>query len=220
MTRSIVPVVCVKPHAANERFAPIIDGTGFFTSRSGEFLTAAHVVRDFADTGALHGCAMAVWFTKGSGEPGHIHFDMFPVRRCALDNDADIARCATDDLSGISGGKFGPLPVELDGTAKPDGSPIAVTGYPLSSLLPITSRGFIGGYTADSSGASQIVLDRAAWPGGSGSPVYDSRGKVLGLVTQAGEGVASGISFARGASSIVHFLSTHPLPPAKAGHSL
>jgi V8-like Glu-specific endopeptidase len=220
MKRSIVPVICVKPHAANERFTPIVDGTGFFTTRSGEFLTAAHVVRDFSSGGSLQGCAMGVWFTSGSDAPGRIQFQMFPMRRCALDNDADIARCATDDLSGLSGGKSGPLPVKIDSSTRPDGSPIAVSGYPLSSLLPITSRGFIGGYIIDSRDASQIILDRAAWPGGSGSPVYDAHGSVLGLVTKAGEGAASGISFARSASTIVHFLSTHPLPPAKVDHSL
>jgi V8-like Glu-specific endopeptidase len=119
-------------------------------------------------------------------------------------------------LSTLGDERLRPVPVEIDGAARPDGSAIAVTGYPLSSLLPITSRGFIGGYATDALGTSQMVLDRAAWPGGSGSPVYDSQGKVLGLVSQAGEGLASGISFARASSTIVRFLATHPLPPPQA----
>ena len=213
LKRSIVPVLCVRPHATSERFAPIVDGTAFFTTRSGEFLTAAHVVRDFSAGGQLQDCPMAVWFSRGSSGPGHVGFEMFPVRRCVSDNDTDIARCATDDLSAVTDDKLRPVPVEFDGAERPDGSAIAVTGYPLSSLLPITSRGFIGAYATDALGNSEIALDRAAWPGGSGSPVYDSQGKVLGLVSQAGEGLASGISFARASSTIVRFLATHPLPP-------
>jgi hypothetical protein len=213
--RSIATVVCVRPHPASERFAPFIDGTAFFTTRSGEFLTAAHVLRDFAIGGRLQGCPMEVWFSQGTDAPGHVGFLMYSVHRCVSDDHIDIARCATDDdLNSFTGDKLRPLPVEIDGAERPDGSAIAVTGYPLSSMLPITSRGFIGAYATDSLGNSEIVLDRAAWPGGSGSPVYDSQGKVLGMVIQAGEGFASGISFARASSTIVRFQATHPLPSA------
>lgn len=222
LKRSIVPVVCVKPHPDNTGFTPVVDGTAFFTTRSGEFLTAAHVVRDFDTGGALQGCSMEVWFSRGATGPGHMGFEMFPVRRCISDNNVDLARCATDDLTKEPEAGTLPVPVEIDTSERPDGLAIAVTGYPLSSLLPITSRGYIGGYATDGRGASQIALDRAAWPGGSGSPVYDSQGKVLGLVTQAGEGMASGLSFARAGSTITRFLSTHPLPPSppspKANH--
>jgi hypothetical protein len=216
MKRSIATIVCVKPHSPNERFAPFIDGTAFFTTRSGEFLTAAHVLRDFATGGRLQGCPMGVWISQGLTGPGHVGFEMLPVQRCVSDDIIDIARCATVDLSAITDDKLRPLPAAIDGAERPDGSAIAVTGYPLSSMLPITSRGFIGAYSTDSLGNSEIVLDRAAWPGGSGSPVYDSQGKVLGLVTQAGEGFASGISFARASSTIVRFLATHPLPLPQA----
>ena len=83
--------------------------------------------------------------------------------------------------------KVGPVPVQVDAIEKPDGYAVAGTGYPLMNLLPITARGYIGGYTRDMRGISQMVLDRAAWPGGSGSPVYDARGKVLGIVLATGE---------------------------------
>jgi len=215
MKKSIGAVVCVKPHPGSERYAPIIDGTAFFTTRSGEFLTAAHVVRDFSPGGALQNCPMEVWFSQGPQEPGHVGFQMFPVSRCVSDNDIDVGRCATtDDLLTLTGVKFKPEPVAIDGAAKPDGSAIAVTGYPLSSMLPITSRGFVGAYQLDSLGHTELILDRAAWPGGSGSPVYDSQGKVVGLESMAGAGAASGISFARASSNIVRFLATHPLPSA------
>lgn len=212
MKKSIAAVVCVRPHAPTERFSPFIDGTAFFTSASGEFLTAAHVARDFSAGGSLQNCPMGVWFAEGING-GHINFQMFPVSRCVADNDVDLARCVTStDLTTLRDVKLKPQPVTIDGTQQSDGTAIAVTGYPLSSLLPISSRGYIGAYATNPLGNTEIALDRAAWPGGSGSPVYDSQGKVVGLVSQAGEGAASGISFARASSTIVRFLATHPLP--------
>ncbi|HSC19457.1 MAG TPA: serine protease [Rhizomicrobium sp.] len=216
MKKSIAAVVCVRPHAPTERFAPLIDGTAFFTTASGEFLTAAHVARDFSTGGSLQNCPMGVWFSEGINA-GHIDFQMFPVSRCVADNDVDLARCVTTtDLTTLKDVKLKPQPVAIDGSQRSDGTAIAVTGYPLSSLLPISSRGYIGAYATNPLGNTEIALDRAAWPGGSGSPVYDAQGKVVGLVSQAGEGAASGISFARASSSIVRFLATHPLPPPQS----
>jgi len=76
MKKSIAAVVCVMPHAPNTRFSPFIDGTAFFTSASGEFLTAAHVARDFSAGGSLQNCPMGVWFSQGADAPGHIGFRM------------------------------------------------------------------------------------------------------------------------------------------------
>jgi len=217
MKKSIAAVVCVRPHAPNEPFSPLIDGTAFFTSASGEFLTAAHVARDFSTGGSLQNCPMGVWFSQGADAPGRIGFQMFLVSRCVADNQVDLARCVTrTDLTTLREVKLKPQPVAIDSTPRSDGTAIAVTGYPLSSLLPISSRGYIGAYATNPLGNTEIAIDRAAWPGGSGSPVYDSQGKVLGLVSQAGEGAASGISFARASSTIVRFLATHPLPPPQS----
>jgi hypothetical protein len=208
MKRSIAPVVCIKPNDS-----ALVDGTAFFISRQGEFITAAHVIDDFRPGHSMHDCKMGVRFTVSSSDTKDMELHFFEVSRCAEDDVADLARCVTFDLTKEWKGQFAPVPLQIDSTRRPDGTAIAVTGFPFSSVLPITSRGYIGAYLASPAGISRMVLDHAAWPGGSGSPVYDVNRKVLGMVTQAGEGAGSGLSFAPTGGKIAEFLATHPLPP-------
>lgn len=232
MKRSVAPVLCVRtvqpqlqpspqqpqPNAqrlqTGPQFQPLIDGTAFFITGRGDFITAAHVANDFAPGRPLAGCQMMIWFASAAGIPGSFNAEAFAVEasNCVNDENLDLARCRTiDDLTKVYDGHFEPEPVEFESNQRDDGTAIAVTGFPLFSLTPITSRGYIGGYPLDSRGPVQMVIDRAAWPGGSGSPVYDSRGKVLGLLDQAGEGAASGISVARTSFAISTFLAAHPI---------
>jgi hypothetical protein len=77
--------------------------------------------------------------------------------------------------------------VEFDASQRNDGTAIAITGFLLLNIRPVSSRGYIGAYTLDPRSPVQMVLDRASWPGGSGSPVYDAKGNVLRMVLQTGE---------------------------------
>lgn len=241
MKRSVVPVMCFRalppqakpvpqtsqpaatpptppqPNAAPQpprQYEPIMDATGFFISSRGDFVTAAHAVADFQAGRRLADCTMAVWFESPIDVAGNYSAQAFfvSVADCVVDTALDVARCRTvDDLNKFADGRFAPEPVEIAGGQRDDGSAVAITGFPLFNTTPITSRGYIASYVPPASDAPRMVLDRAAWPGGSGSPVYDSRGRVLGMLLIAGEGTASGISYACTGDAILGFLRAHPV---------
>ena len=237
MKRSVVPVMCFRaippaprasqpaatppvppqPDAAPQpprEFQPIVDATGFFISARGDFVTAAHAIADFQPGRPLAGCSMAVWFESPVDKAGNYSAQAFfvSVADCVTDRGLDVARCRTiDDLRQTGDGRFAPEPVEIAGGQREDGSAVAITGFPLYNTTPITSRGYIGAYVPPAPEAPRMALDRAAWPGGSGSPVYDSRGRVIGMLLVAGEGVASGISYACTGDAILAFLTAHPV---------
>jgi V8-like Glu-specific endopeptidase len=102
--------------------------------------------------------------------------------------------------------------VAFDLQTWPEGTAIAFTGFPLESKSPVTSKGDIAGFGAitETIAAFDYSIDRAAWPGASGSPLYLSNGRVIGIVRAAGENLGSGISYARSAAVISNFLSKHP----------
>jgi hypothetical protein len=217
--RSVTPIVCTHPpdaaHASGKAPAQsIIDGTGFFITSRGDFLTAAHVLKAFGPGGSLANCPLTVWHegvVDASGRFGGVAFDA-ALSDCVKDEELDIARCRTiDDMTKVSGGAYAPRPVEFDAARRDDGTAIGITGFPLSNIMPVSSRGYIGAYVLDPRGPIQMVLDRASWPGGSGSPVYDSYGKVVGMALQTGEGLAAGISNARSSFAITKFLAAHPI---------
>jgi hypothetical protein len=102
-----------------------------------------------------------------------------------------------------------PNPVTLDTELKDDGTPIAFTGFPLSYAVPITSRGFTSGYsdTRDEKGPRDLIIDKSAWPGVSGSPIFLENGAVVGILVRRGIDNGSGLAMGRPASFIAKVLS-------------
>lgn len=196
------------------QFEPIVDATAFFLSSRGDFITAGHAVADFRPGRPFAGCSMAIWFESPIDQAGNYSAQAFFVSAddCVVDTSLDIARCRTkDDLRIMGGGRFAPDPVEIAAGQRDDGSAVAITGFPLNNTTPITSRGYVGAYVPPAPQSPRMAIDRAAWPGGSGSPVYDSRARVVGILLVAGEGAASGISYACTADAILGFLKAHPV---------
>jgi hypothetical protein len=226
MKRSVTPVVCVRAQQSPQTqsgsppssprapaYQSVIDGTAFFISRRGDFITAGHVLDDFGPGRPLANCPLTVWY-EGAIVPGGFGGVAFvaALSDCIRDFDLDIAHCHTiNDMTKMGSGRYAPRPVEFDTRQRDDGTAVAITGFPLFNTRPVSSRGYIGSYPLDARGPVQMVIDRAAWPGGSGSPVYDSHGKVLGMLEQTGEGVASGISGARTSFAITKFLAARPI---------
>jgi hypothetical protein len=157
---------------------------------------------------------MALWSRSDADATGHFLASFLAVlpADCVMDMTLDIARCHTrEDLKAEQNGKMAPVPVIIDPARRDDGTAIAIMGYPLFNTAPISSRGYIGGYQETRGGPIQMVIDRAAWPGNSGGPVFDAKGAVVGMVLQAGEGTASGISIARSGYALSAFLGAHPI---------
>jgi hypothetical protein len=207
--------MCQKPDPGHpDQNHPLIVGTAFFISSRGDFITPDHTLRDTGAGGRFAGCEPYVWFTRPSKHPGAFTAIAFPfqVKDCITDSVGDIARCRTEaDLSKVEQGQYAPQPVVIDPGQRDDGLAIAITGYPLGIPVPLSSRGYIASYQLGGQGPIDIAIDHAAWPGGSGSPVYDSGGKVLGMLVQGGTGAASGISFARSGFALSRFMAAHPL---------
>jgi hypothetical protein len=215
MKHSVTAVMCQKPDPDHpDKSRTLIVGTVFFVSSRGDFITADHTLSDTEAGGRLAGCEPYVWFTRPSKQPGMFTAVTFSflVKDCIRDAEGDIARCRTQaDMSKIQQGEYAPQPVVIDSSQRDDGLAIAITGFPLGIPVPLSSRGYIAGYQMGEQGPIDIAIDHAAWPGGSGSPVYDSGGKVVGMLVQAGKGAASGIAIARSGFALSRFMAAHPL---------
>jgi V8-like Glu-specific endopeptidase len=108
--------------------------------------------------------------------------------------------------------------VSFDTTEWHPGTPVAFTGFPLQYTIPVTSIGYIGALTgieSSGTGGYDYIIDKATWPGASGSPIFLSNGKVIGIIQKRGTNEASGLAYGRSAAIIVNFLSKHPATDTK-----
>jgi hypothetical protein len=236
MQHSVAPVMCIRavqpqlqPMPQQQRpppsqsgsqpsgspqLQPVVAGTAFFLTGRGDFITAASVLANFLEPGPFAGCTMMVWFASPVDAAGNFNSQGFLVmlNDCVIDASIDVARCRTvGDLTREFGGRFAPDPVAFEDRQPDAGSSVAMTGYILFDTVAITARGHIGGYQPAPPAAMQMVLDRPAGPGSAGSPVYDSRGKVLGMVAQVRNMVLTDISVASTSLAISRFLAAHPV---------
>jgi len=156
------------------------------------------------------------------------------VRLLAKDKKHDLA------LLRIEGRKFPALKIESSHKAQ-EGQEIAFTGFPIGAVLglfPVTHKGIVSSISpvvipAPSSSTLSIEmikrlrdpyfvyqLDATAYPGNSGSPMFDSHnGKVLGVINkvfikESKESILqkpSGITYAIPAKYIIKLLSDNNL---------
>ena len=188
---SVVAVGTVMPVRGPQKKGPPVKfrGTGFIVGNGRQVITNHHVIPETLDVENKESLAI---FT-GRGKKAKVH-KAWLVRS---DPDHDLA------LLEISGA---PLPVMKlgNGTRVREGGDVAVTGFPIGMVLglyPVTHKGIIAAITpmvipAISSRtltAKQIKrmrnpfdvyqLDVVAYPGNSGSPVYNiESGTVIGVV--------------------------------------
>jgi len=185
--KSVVAVGTVMPKRSPKS---IFLGTGFVIGDGGLVVTNAHVLPKEISTKNIE--TIAVFFRQEK------HVRMLKAKVVAIDKEHDIA------VLRLLGGK---LPaIELANSKVREGQLVAFTGYPIGMVLgvyPVTHRGII-------SAISPIVLpaingrhlnaklmrrlrapynvyqlDATAYPGNSGSPVYDPKtGKVIGIVNK------------------------------------
>jgi len=191
----------------------IFRGTGFAVGDGKLIATAAHAVPDRLQTEPPE-TMVVLMSVQGTPEP-----EMRQAQPVAVDRVHDVA------LLRIGGT---PLPVVTLGDSEKvrDGTAIAFTGFPIGNALgfnPVTHRGIVSSrppIALPSANAKQLdskvirsvnlgtfpifQLDATAYPGHSGSPLYDAEtGAVVGLINMtikttkdAAVGSATGISFA------------------------
>lgn len=164
-------------------------GTGFVVADGNRVVTNHHVLPDEID----HSKRETLAVFSGRGSQAKVH----PARIIKTDPDHDLV------LLEISNG---PLPAMslAPATQVREGESVAFTGFPIGMVLglyPVTHRGIVSAITpivipsnnSKSLTAKQIQrmrnrfqvyqLDGTAYPGNSGSPVYDARsGKVVGVL--------------------------------------
>mgnify|MGYP000921023660 FL=1 len=168
----------------------VLRGTGFVVGNGNIVATNAHVVPDSAESDAP---ALVIQARNERGEP--------QVRRARLlqrDRDHDLA------IISIEGPALPALKLQNSDSVR-EGLSIGFTGFPIGGALgfsPVTHRGIVSSITPIAlpggnaqqlnekliqrikSGAFNIFqLDATAYPGNSGSPVFDvETGNVIGVI--------------------------------------
>ena len=206
----VAPVTCAHVTAAN-RFDVRVHGTAFFIDPHGAFVTATHVIKSIAETKdkSCETPAVLVRTDRSAFTSLNLYGLKFIASDCRIDESADIAQCKTvvdptEDKKIVAK----PAALTIASDLLPDGTPVAFTGFPVNGLVPYTARAIIAGYQfIDGSPkqglqAQMVVLDKQAWPGSSGGPVYRVDGRVVGMLLQAGNGLA----FARPGARLNEFL--------------
>jgi trypsin-like peptidase len=216
LKRSVAPVICVTVAADGSAHLDFIEGSAFFISKEGAFVTARHVISELEPSSARRPCNTPAVYVPMSGKWSddgrfvNIKWFAFRAGECTLSSvAADLARCKTqDDLSRDKEITVPPAPVIVDAALPPEGTEIAFMGFPLQIVIPRTARGFIAGYgSRDNKETTDMVLDRNAWPGASGSAVFTSNGHIIGVLLARGTNDAMGLAFARTGNQLDQFLS-------------
>jgi hypothetical protein len=197
--KSAVPILCAKTDETRkvwevEEFA----GSGFFVHRAGVFVTADHVLAAMEARG--NGCQVpAVYIARG----GWRHVKTLPIRYlafrfsdCVRNAALDVAACHIENVAGLDSSAD---MAALGFVVPPEGTAVAFTGFPLSRVAPISAQGSIAAYyDFDDAGVpGTMYIDKNAWPGASGSPVYLQNGQVVAVLTMRGAREATGLAMAR-----------------------
>ena len=196
MKRSIAPVVCATSGTPDWTLNSV-EGTAFFVSTDGIFVTPNHVIDGIVSAQRQTPCPVAAIFIPANGWSTNaptlrVNFYGFKTGSCNINRELDVAVCKPlKPVTDIT-------PAVLETTPPPDGTPVAFTGFPLSNVMPITSTGTVAGYKdLRETGPETIIVDKNTWPGASGSPIYLRNGRVVGMLTLRGTGDGAGLTYGR-----------------------
>jgi len=221
--RSIVAVGTFQPGRSP---AFVFRGTGFAVEQGVTIATNAHVLPSVLDDQRRE--SLAVLTSRTDTEPAHVR----AVRIAAIDRGSDLA------LLALEGDSLPPLKLHAADDVR-EGQEILMTGYPIGAILgayAATHRGMIAAITPiaiPQSNSGELTpalvhrlntgpfpvfqLDATAYPGNSGSPIYDpNTGEVFGVVNmvfvkgtkEAALTQPSGITYAVPASHLAALLKS------------
>lgn len=201
-------------------------GTGFIVGDGRLVATNAHVLPDLLEA---DGTILAIQARREDGQ-----LQLRQASKVAVDKDHDLALLRIDGP---------PLPALALGQSRTirEGQSVAFTGFPIGSALgfsPVTHRGIVSAITPIAlpsptarqlngtlinrlkNGAFDIFqLDATAYPGNSGSPVYDEEtATVIGIINmvyvkgskEAALSQPSGISYAIPVDYLARLLAQQP----------
>jgi S1-C subfamily serine protease len=167
-------------------------GSGFVVSKRGEILTSAHVVTTAGSDDRDPDGASRVFVAFADG-------DRVPARLIGWDLYDDVAVIRADP------GDHSLEPVPLgDSSRVVVGEPVAAMGSPFGNenslavgVVSATNRS-IDSLTSDYTVADAIQTDAPITHGNSGGPLFDARGRVIGINAQirSESGQAEGVGFA------------------------
>lgn len=183
-------VVAVGTYQALRRPPARLLGSGFAVADGHHVITSAHVLPDELDEQRKETLAV---FVRGPGEQA----DVRTADVVGLDRDHDVA------VLRIAGTPLPPVALGDDATVQ-EGQEIAFTGFPIGPVLGLhasTSRGIVSAIAPISvpqlapslldprlirqlrAHDTVFQLDATAFPGNSGSPLYDAgSGAVFGII--------------------------------------
>lgn len=180
-------VVGITLFAAASPVSQRLAGTGFAIADGQHIVTNYHVVRTAPDAPP----------TKlGALVPGGVEFDRRELTLLAVSPAHDLA------LLRLSGPPRKAVTLSRDPQLAPDGTAVAITGFPIGTVLglvPATQTGIVSAQTPNISPQpdsrfldaallstprfSIYQLDLTAYPGHSGSPLYRAdNGEVIGVL--------------------------------------
>ncbi len=209
--RSAVPLLCTENHqAARTR----VRGTGVIADSGGTMLTAAHVVQQ-----ARSDCTLSVMVPDDEWSRFR-QLHAFLIKDCRLFLPLDLAACRIRPADSSRDWSYlRPAQIRLQSAAT--GVPVWMTSFTGWGLLPLVRRGRIQGrhiYQRKDGCYCDFATDIPAVEGMSGSPVLDTDGQVIGILTLAGSGEFRGLSFGASLQEAASFLKAEGV--ALAGNSL
>jgi 2-alkenal reductase len=172
----------------------IAQGSGFVISPQGYILTNSHVITNAGDGTTVHGADhLYVEFADGNRAEAHIvGWDLY--------DDVGLVRLSATQH------KLTPVPLG-DSAAVQVGQPVAAIGSPLGNENSLTvgvvsaiHRSIAALTVARYKVVDAIQTDAPITHGNSGGPLFDARGRVIGINaqirSQSGTGNDSGVGFA------------------------
>jgi 2-alkenal reductase len=167
-------------------------GSGFVISKRGEVLTSAHVVTTAGDDDRDPAGADRVFVAFGDG-------DRVPATLVGWDIYDDVAVLRVDP----SDHALSPVPLG-DSNRVVVGEPVAAMGSPFGNENSLAvgvvsaTRRSIDSMTSDYTVADAIQTDAPITHGNSGGPLFDARGRVIGINAQirTNSGQTEGVGFA------------------------
>jgi len=190
-SRSAGVVTIFSEYGADAASAQIAQGSGFVVSRNGYILTNSHVITNAGESASVHGAdRVYVEFQDRDRAPAKIvGWDVFDdVGVLKVDSSAHALR---------------PVPLG-DSAAASVGEPVAAIGSPFGNedslgvgVVAATHRS-IDSLTSTYALVDAIQTDAPINHGNSGGPLFDARGRVIGINAQirSSSGNAEGVGFA------------------------